>query len=65
MIFKLGGGNGVTVVCWDFISAVSVLIEASSSSTVAGAFSPELGPPEVEGERKTAETRLMAMMEER
>jgi len=62
LIFKLGGGNAVTVVCCDFAPAVPILAE-SSSSTV-GNFSGELGPAEIEGGRKIVETRFMAMVEE-
>jgi len=42
-----------------------VVTEASSSSTTAGDFSPELGPAVDEGERNTEETRLKAMVEGR
>ena len=52
----------MTVVCWDFKSAVSVHTESSSSYTTAGDFSPELGPAEDEGDRKIVETRFMAMV---
>ena len=64
MIFKLGGGNAVTVVCCDFAPAVPILAESSSSYATAGNFSEELGPAEVEGGRKIVETRFMAMVEE-
>ena len=65
LIFKFGSGNTVTVVCWDFASAISVLADSLSSSVTAGSFSPELGPAEDEGERKIVETRFMAMVEGR
>lgn len=64
LIFKLGGVNGVTVVCCDFTSAISVLTDSSSSSPTIGSFSGGLGPADDEGERKTAETRFMVMVEE-
>ena len=65
LIFKLGGGKTATVVCWDFTSAISVVVESSSSITVAGEASDELGLGTDEGERKIVETRFMAIFEER
>lgn len=62
LIFKLGGDNAATVVCWDFASAISVLTDLSSSATVAGGISDELGAEDGE-ERKIVETRFMAMVE--
>lgn len=59
LIFKLGGDNAATVVCWDFASAISVLTDSSSSTTVAGDASDALGPAEDGEERKIVETRFM------
>ena len=65
LIFKLGGDNTGTVVCWDLASAISVLADSSSSTTVVGEVSDRLGPAEDDEERKIVETRFMAMIEER
>jgi hypothetical protein len=65
LIFKLGGDKAATVVCWDFASAISVLTDSLSSTTVAGEASDELGPAEDGEERKIVETRFMAIVEER
>lgn len=63
LIFKLGGGNTATVVCWDFASAISVLADSSSSTTVEGDVSGRLGPEEDGEDRKIVETRFMAIVE--
>ena len=53
----------MTVVCWDFASAISVLTDSSSSTTAGGEASDELGPAAAdEEERKMVETRFMRMI---